>query len=477
MNDQARTAPAAPPIQWNEAAEQSVIGGVLLHPPSFFRVSDRVSEKDFFRRDHQMLWRAICILQDKGEPPDAVTLGEWFQSQRIDQLVGRPTGLVGASYILELANTTPSAANITAYADIVREKAILRRLSDASVSIHKLATYPEGLNSQQVCAEAQRLIMDSRPADMAAITSAEEAVAKSLQKMQDRYHAKERITGLRTGISSFDERTHGLQPGKVYMIAGRPSMGKSAVVCELLLKACEQPEKGRPALFTMEMPADEWTDRMLANVAGVNLWKIGCPKDMDQAEWTASYEAVEKIRDRYKFPIDDSATQTIQSLTARAMQMHAQSPLSMIVIDHLGLFDIDEEKNTARQIGLITKGLKALSKRLGVPIVLLVQLNRSGGDNPPVLKDMRESGRIEEDADCVVMLHRPGYYEEDNGATPKGYCEAYIRKLRGGIVGKLTWFINFAYMRTEDTDPFTPPPKQEELGTTKRKSKSKGWEV
>lgn len=449
----------------NIEAEQSVIGGVLLDPTAFWRVSDMIQEQDFYRKDHRMLWQAISEKLHSGQEPDAVTLGEWFEAQGLDELVG------GMKYVLHLANTTPSAANIRAYAGIVAEKATLRRLLDASTSIAKLAHSPDGRTIEQVGEEARRLLADTMPIDARAVVSAKQAVKVSLARIHDRYaagHAGVELSGLDTGIPSLNEATGGLQPKKLYILAARPSMGKSMVAGHIAATAGRNNK--RVMIFSLEMASDEWTDRFLSADAHVDSSHIAIPHKAPEETWAKITASIQRI-EQWPVFVDDSASQRLASIEARTMQMHAASPLSLLIIDHLGLVDIDDSKNVARQIGLVTKALKGLAKRLDIPVLCLCQLNRDGAGKEPHMVDLRESGRIEEDADGIIMLHRPHYYEPDNSPTPPGYTKAFIRKLRGGKTGTLHWNAAMHIMTVFESEPYSPPmiePPPKQAGFKKR---------
>ena len=435
-------------------AEQSVLGGIMLDPSAYWQVSDLIQEQDFWRKDHRLIWQAIGDKIKSGQDPDAVTMGEWFESQGIDELVG------GQKYILHLANTTPSAANIRAYAAIVAEKATLRRLLDASTAIGKLAHSPEGRTIEQVTEEARRLLSDTMPVDSRAVMSAKQAVKVSLTRIHERYQDGlngRDLSGLDTGIPSLNAATSGLQPKKLYILAARPSMGKSMVAGHIAAAAGKANK--RVLIFSLEMASDEWSDRFLSADAHVDSSHIENPVKAPEETWAKITAAIERIQEWPIF-IDDSATQRLASIEARTMQLHAASPLSLLIVDHLGLVDIDDNKNVARQIGLVTKALKGLAKRLNIPVLCLCQLNRDGAGKEPHMVDLRESGRIEEDADGIIMLHRPRYYEDDNSPTPIGYTKAFIRKLRGGKVGTLHWNSAMHIMTVFESEPYFPPVKE-----------------
>ena len=420
------------------AYEQSVIGACLLEPAAFWRVCDRITDADFREPRNAILWRAIEENMRAGRAADAVTLGDWLESNGIAETVG------GTRYVWELANTTHSAANVEAYAGIVARDAALRRLERAGSAI-ALAAKAQGATPDEVADEARRLLSGAMPLDARAVTTAKIAVVESFKALQDRYERREQIAGLATGIPVLDDATNGLQGGRLYVLAARPSMGKSLVAGWI---AAECGRQGRRcAIFSVEMTAQEWTDRWVASEGRIPSEHIVSPKKLDDGEWTRITSAMTTIQ-QWPVMIDDSPSQSVTTITARSTQMHAAAPLSLIVVDHLGLLDLTARKGETRAsaLGDATKAHKALAKRLNLPVLLLCQLNREADGREPTMADLRDSGRIEEDADGVFLLHRPGYYDHSKG---EGYTKLIVGKLRGGKRDTLEIYLDLARMRVE----------------------------
>lgn len=382
------------------AAEQSVIGACLLDAGAFWRVSDRLQPEDFEESRHRILWRAIGENLRAGKGADAVTLGDWIEANGLESVTG------GSRYILELANTTHSAANVVAYADIVADRAALRRLASAGAAMVRLAGERDA-KPLQVVAEARRMMADAMPADARAVVSAREAVRESFRALQARFEAKDELSGISTGIPMLDDVLDGLQGGKVYYIAARPSVGKS-LMAGIIGSSFGRLGK-RIAIFSAEMQAHEWTDRWVSAIGRIPQDRIQRPRDMDDGDWPKVTAAMQEIQSWPVF-IDDSPVHSWDSIVGRSETMHAAAPLSGIIIDHLGLLNhkIAKGQNLVDAIGDTTKAIKQFAKAKNIPIIVLVQLSRDCEGRDPLLTDMRSSGRIEEDADVVIMLHRPG---------------------------------------------------------------------
>lgn len=402
-------------------AEASVIGACLLEAAAYWRVSDRLTDGDFADARHAVLWRAIGEQLQAGHAADAVTLGDWLDHHGLASQAG------GTRYALELANTTPSASAVESYAGLVAERAALRRLVSAGHGIALAAKRADAV-AAHVADEARRLLVDALPVDARAVVSAKTAVRESFDSLRARYESTDAHSGLLTGIGVLDDATDGLQPERLYILAARPSMGKSLVAGYIAGTAGIA--GNRCAIFSAEMAAREWTDRWLSMVGKVSQTRISRPKLLEDADWARVTSAMADIR-AWPVMLDASPTHSVATITARAMQMHAASPLKLIVIDHLGLLDLPMRKGDTRAnaLGDATKAFKALSKRMKVPVLLLCQLNRDGDGHEPSLKDLRDSGRIEEDADGVFMLHRPGYYDP---SRDQGYTKLIVAKLRAG---------------------------------------------
>ncbi len=433
-------------------AEQAVLGGLLLVPESWDRVADRLVERDFYRRDHQMIFRAIGELQDKSMPPDAVTLGEWFETQGIAELVG------GSRYILELANTTPSAANITAYADIVREKSVLRQLIDAGSEITGDAFQPEGRSTQEILEKAEQSVF--RIAEAGArgrqgFVPMRSAVKEAFQQLQQRYETRGSITGLPTGFTDFDELTAGLQPSDLIILAARPSMGKTALALNMAEYAALKTKKA-VAVFSMEMSASQLAFRLISSLGRINQQHLRTG-DLQDEEWPRVTSAITLLSEAKIF-IDDTPALSPVELRSRARRLKREHDLGLIVIDYLQLMAVPgNQENRATEISEISRGLKALAKELNVPVIALSQLNRSleqRADKRPMMSDLRESGAIEQDADVIVFIYRDDYYNKES--TEKGVAEIIIGKQRNGPTGsvKLTFLGQYTKFENHATQNY-----------------------
>jgi replicative DNA helicase len=434
-------------------AEQAVLGGLLLVPESWDRVADRLIERDFYRRDHQMIFRAIGELQNKSMPPDAVTLGEWFEVQGIAELVG------GSRYILELANTTPSAANITAYADIVREKSVLRQLIDAGTEITGDAFQTEGRSTQEILEKAEQSVF--RIAEAGArgrqgFVPVRSAVKEAFQQLQQRYETRGSVTGLPTGFTDFDEMTAGLQPSDLIILAARPSMGKTALALNMAEYAALKTKKA-VAVFSMEMSASQLAFRLISSLGRINQQHLRTG-DLQDEEWPRVTSAITLLSEAKIF-IDDTPALSPVELRSRARRLKRENDLGLIVIDYLQLMAVPgNQENRATEISEISRGLKALAKELNVPVIALSQLNRSleqRADKRPMMSDLRESGAIEQDADVIVFIYRDDYYNKDS--PDKGLAEIIIGKQRNGPTGsvKLTFLGQYTKFENHASQNFS----------------------
>jgi replicative DNA helicase len=430
-------------------AEQSVLGGLMLAAEAFDRVADRLNEADFYRRDHRLIWRAIGELSDKGMPCDAVTLGEWFEANNLAELIG------GSSYLIELANTTPSAANIVAYADIVREKSVLRQLIDAGTEITEDGYRPDGRSTQEVLENAEQRVF--KIAEVGArgrkdSVSMRDAVKEAFRILHQRYENRGQLTGLATGFADLDEMTAGLQPSDLVIIAARPSMGKTALAVNIAEHAAIRGKKA-VAIFSMEMSSSQLAFRLISSIGRIHQQHLRTG-DLAEEDWPRVTSAITMLSEAKIF-IDDTPALSPVELRSRARRLQREhGGLGLIVIDYLQLMAVPGSKeNRATEISEISRGLKALAKELDVPVIALSQLNRSleqRTDKRPVMADLRESGAIEQDADVIMFIYRDEYYNPES--PDKGLAEIIIGKQRNGPTGvaKLTFlghytkFENFA---------------------------------
>ena len=418
-------------------AEQAVLGGLMLDERAWERIADKLSEDDFYRKDHRLIFRAIAELSEKNMPCDAVTLGEWFDSNGLGELVG------GSSYVLQLANSTPSAANILAYAEIVREKSILRQLIDAGTQITGDGFQPEGRSTQEILESAEQKVFhiaESGARGRKNFVAMRAAVKEAFQILHQRYESKGAVTGLATGFTDLDELTAGLQPSDLIIIAARPSMGKTALAVNLAEHAALKLKKA-VAIFSMEMSASQLAFRLISSLGRINQQHLRTG-DIQEEEWPRVTSAITLLSDAKIF-IDDTPALSPGELRARARRLKREHDLGLIVIDYLQLMAVPGNKeNRATEISEISRGLKALAKELNIPVIALSQLNRSleqRTDKRPVMADLRESGAIEQDADVIIFIYRDEYYNPET--NEKGQAEIIIGKQRNGPTGtiKLTF--------------------------------------
>ncbi len=436
-------------------AEQSVLGGLMLDNSSWEKVADLIVENDFYRRDHQLIFKAIAALAENSQPVDVITLAEYHDSRgELDQ-VGE------LAYLGLLARDTPSAANIVAYASIVRERSILRQLITVGTSISNVAFNPEGRNSDEMLDLVERQVFEiaEKGAKRAGgFIQVKEVLSKVVDRIDTLFEQDSPITGLSTGFTDFDMQTAGLQPADLVIIAGRPSMGKTTFAMNLAENAAIQ-SKEPVAVFSMEMPADSLAMRMLSSLGQIDQHRLRTGK-LNDDDWPRLTSAIALLNEAPLF-IDDTPALTVTELRARARRLKREHGLSMVVIDYIQLMQGSGKNNENRttEVSEISRSLKALAKELNVPVVALSQLNRSleqRTDKRPVMSDLRESGAIEQDADVIVFIYRDEVYNADS--PEKGKAEILISKQRNGPIGKVfltfqgkyTRFENFAYNNYDD---------------------------
>ena len=420
-------------------AEQAVLGGLMLDPTAFDKVADQLNEDDFYRRDHQSIYRAIRELVEKSKPCDAVTVGEWFESQGLAELVA------GGAYLVELAASTPSAANIKAYAEIVRDKAVQRKLIDVGTGIVNDGFQPEGRDSTELLAKAEQevfAIAESHSRGKQDFTPVRKALIDAFEILQVRASTGGGITGLPTGYEDFDRMTAGLQPTDLIILAARPAMGKTTFALNIAEYAALKSKKA-VAVFSMEMSAEQLAMRLISSLGRVNAKRLKTG-DLEDEDWSRVTGAITQLNG-IKIFIDDTPGLAPEVLRAKARRLKRENDLGLIVIDYLQLMQVPgNNENRATEISEISRSLKALAKELNVPVIALSQLNRSlesRTDKRPMMADLRESGAIEQDADMIVFIYRDEYYNKES-SQDKGLAEIIIGKHRNGEVGsfKLKFF-------------------------------------
>jgi replicative DNA helicase len=428
--------------------EQAVLGGLLLSSRAFDQVADIVTEPDFYREDHRLIFRAISELNNRGRPCDAVTVTEWFESRGlVDQIDG-------GGYISQLASNTPSAANVRAYAEIVRERSILRQLVDVGAEITSGAFASDGRNSRELLEEAERKVFAIADQDLrtgATFVAIQEAIREAIEKLQELAEHEGDITGIPTGFKDFDEKTAGLQDSDLIIVAGRPSMGKTTLAMNIAENAAIKHEKP-VAIFSMEMSAQQLVRRMFSSLGQIDQNKLRSG-NLDDLDWPKLTSAMNLLHKSHIF-IDETPSLSPAELRARARRLKREHDIGLIVVDYLQLMAVPgTRENRATEIAEISRSLKAIAKELHLPVIALSQLNRALEQRPnkrPVMADLRESGSIEQDADLIVFIYRDEVYNEDS--PEKGKAEIIIGKHRNGPTGTVVltfqghWlrFLNYA---------------------------------
>jgi len=430
-------------------AEQAVLGGLMLDEQAWDRVSDRVKEEDFYRRDHRLIFQAIVLLVNESNPRDALTVAETLTR------LGELDNAGGIAYLGELVRNTSSATNIAAYGDIVRERSVLRQLIRISNEVSDTAFQPQGATAQDILDQAERKIFAI--AEQQQKGGGPQALRPLLQKALERidklFQSDEAITGLSTGFVDLDDRTSGLQNGDLVIVAARPSMGKTTFAMNLVENAMMR--SGKPVLvFSMEMPAEQLVMRMLSSLGRIDQGRVRSGK-LEEEDWPRLTSTMTLLAEQ-KLLIDDSASLSPNDVRTRARRVaREQGGLGLIMVDYLQLMRVPGlESNRVNEISEISRSLKALAKEMECPVIALSQLNRSLEQRPnkrPVMSDLRESGAIEQDADVIMFIYRDEVYNPES--PDKGTAEIIIGKQRNGPIGALRLAFHGKYTRFEDLAP------------------------
>ena len=430
-------------------AEQSVLGGLLLDNEALDRVTDLISESDFYRSEHKLIFQQMSRLLERGKPADVITVSEAIEQAGLSDETG------GLAYLGELAANTPSAANIRRYAEIVRERAVLRHLVVAGDEIATDALNPLGRDAKELLDTAEQKVFAI--AEMGAKTQQGfvhinpllTQVVERIQELHDRDDPSE-ITGVPTGFADLDRMTSGLQPGDLIIIAGRPSMGKTAMALNIAEYVAV--DVGLPvAVFSMEMGGTQLAMRLLASIGRLDSHRVRTGRLTDD-EWSRLTYALGKLHEA-PMHIDETGGMNPTDLRGRARRLKRQvGKLGLIVIDYIQLMGTTRQgENRATEVSEISRSLKALARELEVPIIALSQLSRKveeRTDKRPMMSDLRESGAIEQDADVILMMYREEYYKPD---TPdKGMAEVIIGKQRNGPTGTVNLTFLGEYTRFEN---------------------------
>ncbi|MDO4433500.1 MAG: replicative DNA helicase [Alysiella sp.] len=436
-------------------AEQSLLGGLLLENNAYDRVADVVSEEDLYRHEHRLIFRAIIALINTARPADIITVQE--ELARHDDLENAG----GFDYLVTLAQTTPSAANIRRYAEIVRERSIVRQLAEVGTEIARSAYNPQGATAEQLLDQAENKVFQIAESTVKAkqgFLNMEDLLRENIERIDFLYQRDNpnEVTGISTGFVDLDKITSGLQKGDLIIVAGRPSMGKTAFAINIA-EHIGIYEKQAVAVFSMEMGGAQLVMRMLGSVGRLDqsVLKNG---NLQDEHWERLNEAVEKLSGAPIF-IDETAGLSALEVRARARRLARKfdGKLGLIVIDYLQLMSgSGRSDNRAAELGEISRSLKALAKELQVPVIALSQLSRTveqRTDKRPMMSDLRESGAIEQDADLIMFMFRDEYYTRE-ASQFKGLAECIIGKHRNGptgrvfltFLGQFTKFENAAYI-------------------------------
>ena len=415
-------------------AEQSVLGGLLLDNAAWDRIADFINEGDFYRYDHRLIFHHIGKLISQAKPADVITVYEQLQ------VVGKAEEVGGLAYLNALAQNTPSAANIRRYAEIVRDRGVLRQLVTISDEISAGAFNPQGRDVRQLLDEAESkvfAIAEEGARGQKGFLEIQPLLTQVVERIDELYHRDNQsdITGVPTGFVDLDRMTSGMQGGDLIIVAGRPSMGKTAF--SLNIGEHVAVEQGLPvAVFSMEMAGTQLAMRMLGSVGRLDQHRLRTGRLLDE-DWPRLTHAIQKMNDAQLF-IDETPALNPMELRARSRRLARQcGQLGLIVIDYLQLMSVSGGgENRATEISEISRSLKGLAKELNCPVIALSQLNRSLEQRPnkrPVMSDLRESGAIEQDADVILFIYRDQVYNPDS--PDKGTAEIIIGKQRNGPIG------------------------------------------
>ena len=430
--------------------ERAVLGGLMLETERYDAVSEIIEFTDFEGQDHQNIFQSMGELVNSNKPLDPLTVSDRLDSKNLLTRAG------GKNYLIDLASTSPSAANLEAYAGMIRQKSISRRLMKINSEISELIINPQGKDAAELLDEAETKIFslnDEASRTSTNIQKLDELIPQSIERMNEIAKNGSSLLGASTGYKDLDSKLQGLQDGDLIIIAARPSMGKTALsmnIVENLVLNKDIP--GGVLVFSLEMPAESLTTRLLASNAKIDQQKVRSAS-MNQSDLKKFMESSSKLKDLPLY-IDDSSMLSPMELRARARRIARQEPngLSLIVVDYLQLMQLPtSQENRVNQISEISRSLKMLAKELNVPVIALSQLNLAVEQIPnkrPIMADLRDSGAIEQDADVILFIYRDEVYNEDSEEGNK--AEIIIGKKRNGPIGKVNLTFLKEFTRFED---------------------------
>jgi replicative DNA helicase len=440
-------------------AEESVLGGILLDNNALDRAIELIIAEDFYREAHRRIFRAIIDLSERHEPVDLVTLSDALRSRNELQDIG------GAAYLAELAERVPTAANVAYYARIVKDKAILRSLISTTTEI-ALKSYEAPSDVESFLDEAEHQIFQlSERKTRPSFFRVRDIVVESMKAVEQLYERQELVTGVPSGFVDLDKKTAGLQPGDLVIVAGRPSMGKTAFALNIAQYAALEAKSG-VAVFSLEMSKEQLVLRMLCSEARVDQSKVraGFAAQRDYPKLAIAAERLSET----PIYIDDTPALSVLELRAKARRLkrEREANLGLVIVDYLQLMRGHATDSREQEISSISRSLKALAKELSLPVIALSQLNRaveSRADKRPLMADLRESGAIEQDADVIMFLYRPWVYDPKNADERE--AEVIIAKQRNGPTGTvpLTFFAEYTRFDNRAQDEVDYPAEIDEL--------------
>lgn len=456
-HDTNNTPNESPKTPFSLEAEQSVLGGVMLDNETWDSVAEILIDQHFYRPEHRLLFRTLEKLIEESKPLDVVTVSEELDRSGDLQQFG------GLEYLVELARNTPSISNISTYAEIVRDRALLRQMIQVAKEIADTAYQPEGRSSDEILNEAEQKIFqiaEDRP-NQGGPEPISPLLKRAIERIDHLYNNADALTGITTGFDDLDERTGGLQKADLVIVAARPSMGKTTFAMNLVENALLGANK--PVLvFSLEMPADQLVTRMLSSLGKIDQTRVRNGQLLEE-DWPKLTTAINMLKGKPLF-IDDTAGISPNEMRSRARRIYREhGELGFIMVDYLQLMQLKTGKSEGRtaEISEISRSLKALAKEMNCPVIALSQLNRSLENRPnkrPVNSDLRESGAIEQDADVIMFIYRDEVYNEDS--NEKGVAEIIIGKQRNGpigttrlaFIGKYTRFENLTHINYDYLD-------------------------
>ncbi len=435
-------------------AEKAVLGGLMLETERFDSVILKISDQDFHGKDHQLIFESMGELINENKPLDPLTVSEKLDSKNLLSKIG------GKDYLIALATETPTAANLEAYAEIIRQRSVARQLMKANSEIAELINNPQGMDGFSLLDEAERRIFslnEEANRSQSSIRSMKELIPKSIDTLHQLAESGSKLLGSSTGFKAIDNKLQGLQDGDLIVVAGRPSMGKTAFAMNIAENVLVNNDEntGAVLVFSLEMPAESLTTRLLSGMSKLDQQDVRSGK-LDNKQVTQVVEQSKRLRELPLY-IDDSSLLSPMELRARARRINRLEPngLSLVVVDYLQLMQIPGSlENRVNQISEISRSLKSLAKELNVPVLALSQLNRAveqRTDKRPMMADLRDSGAIEQDADVILFIYRDEVYNEDSDQGNK--AEIIIGKQRNGPIGKTYLTFLKQYARFEDFVP------------------------